>query len=413
MVRNADVRKKELAAASSGTAPGPTGSEDYVIRVLDGPASIDAAQWNALLALQPSSTPFMRHEYLSALHASSSACPKTGWVPQFLCILEGSGSQTLVAACPLYVKDHSYGEYVFDWAWADAYQRHGLHYYPKLLDAVPFTPVPGPRLMARDAADRRLLLRAMQQLAREAKLSSAHLLFLDEADQDAARAEGWMMRSTVQFHWTQRAPEPYADFADLLASLQREKRKKIQQERRRVGEAGVEFSALQGAQITRDDWTFLYRCYTQTYREHHSTPYLTRDFFARMAETMADHWLLFVASKDGQRIAASLICIDPQQRAAFGRYWGALEHIPCLHFEACYYQPLAWCIANGYLRFEGGAQGEHKMARGLLPVQTWSAHWLAHPQFAQAVGDFLEREGAGVAEYISELNDRRPFKAAP
>jgi predicted N-acyltransferase len=393
---------------TEGEDAGPNASNDYVIRVFDDPASIAAAQWDELLAAQPSSTPFMRHAYLLALHQSSSAVAKTGWLPQFLAVFEGDA---LIAACPLYIKDHSYGEYVFDWAWADAYQRHGLHYYPKLLDAVPFTPVPGPRLLARDAVGRRVLLRAMQQLARNATLSSAHLLFLDEADQQAARDEGWMMRSTVQFHWTRREPAPCADFAELLASLQREKRKKIQQERRKVADAGVVFAELQGAQITRDDWDFFYRCYTQTYREHHSTPYLTRDFFARMAGTMAENWLLFIASKDGERIAASLICIDPERKAAFGRYWGAVEHVPCLHFEACYYRPLAWCIANGYQRFEGGAQGEHKMARGLLPVQTWSAHWLAHPQFAQAVGDFLEREGDGVASYISELNERRPFKA--
>ena len=409
MVKNADVREQDSEGEEAGQAAGSKASDDYVIRVFHDPAAIAAESWNDLLAAQPSSTPFMRHEYLLALHQSASAVAQTGWLPQFLAVFDGDA---LIAACPLYVKEHSYGEYVFDWAWADAYQRHGLDYYPKLLDAVPFTPVPGPRLLARDQTGRRVLLRAMQQLARDAKLSSAHLLFLDEADQQAARDEGWMMRSTVQFHWTQREPAPYVDFADLLASLQREKRKKIQQERRKVADAGVVFTELQGAQITPGDWDFFYRCYAQTYREHHSTPYLTREFFARMAATMPENWLLFVAWKDGARIAASLICIDAERQTAFGRYWGAIEHVPCLHFEACYYRPLAWCIANGYQRFEGGAQGEHKMARGLLPVQTWSAHWLAHPQFAQAVGDFLEREGNGVASYISELNERRPFKAA-
>jgi len=387
-----------------------TSSEkDYVIRVFDDPADIDPAAWDSLLATLASSTPFMQHAYLLALHRSASAVAETGWLPQFLAVFDAG---TLIAACPLYLKEHSYGEYVFDWAWADAYQRHGLQYYPKLLAAVPFTPVPGPRLMARDATARRVLLRAMQQLARDAKLSSAHVLFLDDADQQAARMEGWMMRSTVQFHWTQRDETPWPDFTAFLASMQREKRKKIQQERRRVTDAGVSFVELEGTQITAVDWDFFYRCYCQTYREHHSTPYLTRDFFARMASEMPANWLLFVALKDGERIAASLVCIDPVARTAFGRYWGALVHIPCLHFEACYYRPLAWCIANGYLRFEGGAQGEHKMARGLLPVQTWSAHWLAHPQFAQAVGDFLEREGAGVAGYLDELNERRPFKVA-
>ena len=385
-------------------------SDDYVIRVFDDPSQIDAARWNALVDAQPSATPFMRHEYLRALNESRSASADTGWLPQFLVLAAGD---ELVAACPLYLKDHSYGEYVFDWAWADAYQRHGLRYYPKLLGAVPFTPVPGPRLLARDQRARVVLLQAMQQLVLDAKLSSAHLLFLDDADQQAARDAGWMMRSTVQFHWTNREPVLYETFSDFLSGLNRDKRKKIQQERRRVNDAGVSFSQLQGQQIGEADWDFFYRCYALTYRAHHSTPYLTRDFFARMASTMAEHWLLFVASRGGERIAASLIAIDPARKLAFGRYWGATEHVPCLHFEACYYQPLAWCISNGYLRFEGGAQGEHKMARGLLPVQTWSAHWLAHPQFSQAVADFLEREGAGVANYIDELNERRPFKDAP
>jgi predicted N-acyltransferase len=381
---------------------------EWVVRVVSDPTEIDAEAWNALVEAQASATPFMRHEYLAALHTSGSAIDEAGWTAQFLLVSDGDA---LVAACPLYVKAHSYGEYVFDWAWADAYQRHGLSYYPKLLSAVPFTPVPGPRLLARDPASRRVLLRAMQQLAEQAGMSSAHVLFLDDDDAQAARAEGWMMRSTVQFHWTNREPAAYADFADFLASLQREKRKKIQQERRRVADAGVSFTTRVGAEISATDWDFFYRCYTLTYRAHHSTPYLSRDFFERMAASLPQHWLLFTAYRDGERIAASLIGIDSQRGHAFGRYWGATEHVPCLHFDACYYQPLAWCIAQGYRRFEGGAQGEHKMARGLLPVQTWSAHWLAHPQFARAVSDYLEHEGEGVASYLDELNERRPFKA--
>jgi uncharacterized protein len=382
-------------------------SNHYVIRTFSNPEDIDASQWNALLEVQPSATPFMRLEYLRALHASGSACAQSGWQAQFIALFE---NDSIVAACALYLKDHSYGEYVFDWAWADAYQRHGLAYYPKLLCAVPFTPVPGARLLARDAQARVALLRAVQATASQARLSSAHVLFLDEADQAAAREAGWMMRSGVQFHWENRAPEPYSSFEQFLASLQRDKRKKIQQERRRVVDAAVSFTALQGTQIGAADWDFFYLCYTKTYREHRSTPYLTRDFFARMAHDMAPHWLLFVASRNGERIAASLIALDPAQRVAYGRYWGATERIDCLHFEACYYQPLAWCIAHGYRRFEGGAQGEHKMARGLLPVQTWSAHWLAHPQFASAVADFLAREGEGVANYLEELETRKPFK---
>jgi predicted N-acyltransferase len=382
--------------------------EAFMVRVFSDLAEIDGAAWRSLLDAQPSANPFVALEYLRALDESHSAVAATGWAPHFLGIVERG---ELVAACPLYLKDHSYGEYVFDWAWADAYRRHGLDYYPKLLGAVPFTPVPGPRLLARSHEHRVLLLRAMEQLAREAGLSSAHLLFLDPADQAAAREAGWSMRSTVQFHWSNREPTPYADFADFLASLQREKRKKIQQEARRVADAGVTFSVAEGAEIAADDWDFFYRCYTLTYRAHHSTPYLTRDFFARSARTMGDRWLLFTAWREGRRVASSLVAIDPDRKLAFGRYWGATEYIPCLHFDACYYQPLAWCIAQGYRRFEGGAQGEHKMARGLMPVQTWSAHWLAHPQFARAIDDFLEREGAGVETYLSELNERRPFKA--
>jgi predicted N-acyltransferase len=383
---------------------------DAAIRVCDDPGDIDAAAWDALVAAQPSATPFVSMAYLRALHDSASAVDATGWAPHFL-VLERAGE--MVGACPLYLKDHSYGEYVFDWAWADAYRRHGLEYYPKLLDAIPFTPVPGPRLLAHTHADRVVLLRAMEQLARSAELSSAHLLFLDDADREAAREAGWSLRTTVQFHWTNRLPAPYADFADFLAGLHRDKRKKIQQERRRVAEAGVTFTFAAGDGIAAADWNFFYRCYTLTYRAHHSTPYLTRDFFARSAATMGGHWLLFVAWRGGERIAASLIALDPERGSAFGRYWGAVEQVSCLHFEACYYQPLAWCIAHGYRRFEGGAQGEHKMARGLLPVQTWSAHWLAHPQFARAVDDFIAREGAGIETYLSELDERRPFKDAP
>jgi uncharacterized protein len=246
--------------------------------------------------------------------------------------------------------------------------------------------------------------------AQRAGLSSAHLLFLSDADRAACERAGWMLRENVQFHWTQREGAPWNDFADFSASLQREKRKKIAQERRRVAEAGIEFDVLQGRSIDEDAWDFFHRCYTLTYRAHHSTPYLKRAFFAAMARTMPGHWLLFVARRGAQRIAASLIALDPARRVAWGRYWGSQQFVPCLHFEACYYQPLAWCIANGYTRFEGGAQGEHKMARGLLPVRTFSAHWLADARFASAVDDFLAREGAGIAGYLDELNERSPFK---
>ena len=371
--------------------------------------SLDAAAWNDLLQAQAAPTPFMRHEYLAALHASGSAVPETGWAPQFLTLHRGGELQ---AACALYLKSHSYGEYVFDWAWADAYRRHGLAYYPKLLGAVPFTPVPGTRLLARSDADRDVLVTALHRLALDGRLSSAHVLFIDDADRAAFQRAGWMLRQGVQFHWTQDVAQPVADFAGLLQRLQRDKRKKIQQERRRVAEQGVSFSVHEGAAITEPLWDFFHRCYTLTYAAHHSTPYLTRDFFTRMARTMPGNWLMFVARRGNAPIAASLIAVDPPRGTAWGRYWGCTEHVPCLHFEACYYQPLAWCLANGYVRFEGGAQGEHKMARGLLPVATHSAHWLRDARFAAAVADFLAAEGAGIGDYVDELRERNPFKSS-
>ena len=392
----------------------------YRIRVHSDPAALDPAAWNALLATQASPTPFMRTEYLLALHASGSAVPETGWAPQFLTLESDAG---LHAACALYLKSHSYGEYVFDWSWAEAYQRHGLRYYPKLLGAVPFTPVPGARLLAQDSQWRTRLVDAIDRFAREATLSSAHLLFTDDADTAALGAAGWMVRHGVQFHWTQDAAAPVADFGNLLSRLQREKRKKIQQERRKVADAGVVFSVHEGSAISQPLWDFFYRCYTLTYNAHHSTPYLTRDFFRRMASDMPQNWLMFVARRGGnvggdgggelgEPIAASLVAIDPVLRSAWGRYWGSTEYVPCLHFEACYYQPLAWCLANGYQRFEGGAQGEHKMARGLMPVQTSSAHWLRDTRFASAVADFLASEGQGIEQYVDELRERNPFKTA-
>lgn len=350
----------------------------------------------------------MRSAYLRALHDSRSACHETGWAPFFVSLWQGG---QLAAACALYRKHHSYGEYVFDWAWADAYRRHGLNYYPKALSAVPFTPVPGARLLARNEDARVALAHALVRIAGEQGLSSLHVLFVDEADAQALATAGCMIRHGVQFHWNQDAANPAVDFTELLARLHRDKRKKIQQEQRRVREAGVHFTVHEGAAIDDALWSFFYECYTRTYLEHHSTPYLTRDFFKRMAREMPENWVLFVAHQDSEPIASSLVAVDPVRRHAYGRYWGALRAIPCLHFDACYYQPLTWCLGNGYTRFEGGAQGEHKMARGLLPTPTRSAHWIADPRFADAVDDFLQREGAHVGAYLDELREHNPFKA--
>ncbi|MBC7437653.1 MAG: N-acetyltransferase [Bdellovibrionales bacterium] len=404
--------------------PGPVKSDsnDYVIRVLKSPDEVDAAAWNALLANQPHDSPFMRHEYLAAMHDSKSAIPKTGWTPRFITLWRGD---VLQAACALYRKSHSYGEYVFDWAWANAYEQHGLPYYPKALVAPPFTPVPGARLLARDAHARVALVRALIEWCGDEELSSLHLLFCSDEDVAACTEAGLMLRHTVQFHWTNTTPT-YASFDAFLASLNQEKRKKIRQEQRKVSEAGVSFRWALGADIRAQDWVFFYRCYERTYLEHGNAPYLTPAFFARMASTMPENWLLFIAERGGKPIASSLIAVQagpsastgPQaatgkqsfEKVAFGRYWGALERVDCLHFEACYYQPLKWCIEHGYSRFEGGAQGEHKMARALLPVKTTSAHWLAHPSFSDAVERFLEREGQGIGNYLEHLEHRTPYK---
>ena len=409
-----------------------------IARVLASPLDVDATAWNTLLARQSHPTPFMRHEYLAALETSGSATARTGWAPRFMTLWE---DDTLIAACPLYLKNHSYGEYVFDWAWASAYEQHGVPYYPKAVIAVPFTPVPGTRLMARDDAARALLVQAVCQWCEDENVSSVHILFASDDDVLTSAQQDLMLRHTVQFHWKNATPtlaaasaalvpeesspvggegQPFKDFEHFLTSLAQDKRKKIRQERRRVADAGVTFRWSRGADISAADWDFFYRCYERTYLEHGNPPYLTRDFFARMAAHMPEAWLLFVAERDGQPIASSLIAISAlpssasgqkdQNFVAYGRYWGALERVDCLHFEACYYQPLQWCIDHGVQRFEGGAQGEHKMARALLPVQATSAHWLAHPAFAEAVDRFLQREGAGVADYLESLNQRLPFK---
>ncbi len=384
-------------------------SVDYVTRVSSDPAQVPREAWNALLASEADATPFMRHEYLCALHDSGSATPRSGWTPAFVTLWRGDAMQ---AACPLYLKAHSYGEYVFDWAWANAYEQHGLAYYPKALVGVPFTPVPGARLLARDADARQALLREVLRFCEKEQLSSLHLLFLSEADRQACSAQGLMARHTVQFHWSNTEPG-YAGFDHFLASLSQDKRKKIRQERRKVAEAGVRFRAIPGGQMSDGDWDFFYRCYERTYLEHGNAPYLTRDFFERMAREMPQHWVLFLGEREGRPIACSLVAVSGTGPAgvAYGRYWGALERVDSLHFEACYYQPLQWCIEQGLRRFEGGAQGEHKLARALLPVRADSAHWLAHPDFADAVARFLAREGQGVERYLDDLERRSPLRA--
>ncbi len=366
------------------------------VRIADSLSGIDPTEWNALAGEQP----FLRHEFLSALIDTGCASAKTGWLPQIV-LLRRSGS--LVGALPIFAKNHSYGEYVFDWAWADAHERHGVDYYPKLVCAVPFTPVRGPRLLAASATVKRTLVKAALELARDC--SSLHVLFAGDEDAAVLAEAGFLMRRTVQFHWTN---DGYADFGDFLGRLSHARRKNIRQERRRVAEAGVTLRWLEGAAIERKHWEFFNRCYRGTYAAHRSTPYLNLEFYLRLGAALPDHILMVLAERDDQPIAASLFLRDADH--LYGRYWGAVERVPLLHFECCYYQAIEYAIARKIKIFEGGAQGEHKIFRGLMPVQALSAHWLAHPKFARAVETFLERETLGIAQYVNELAEHTPFK---
>jgi predicted N-acyltransferase len=398
---------------------------NYVTRVIEDPAGIAQDHWDSLLtacnqhgqSANGTLNPFVRHAYLAAMHSSASAVTQTGWQAYFVSLWDTSQAQEqLVGVCPMYIKAHSYGEYVFDFAWARAYQEHGLAYYPKAVIAPPFTPVPGPRLIAATQANKTALLAATLAICKDLGVSSMHALFIDDSDREACQAHGLLMRQTVQFHWHNTTPG-YASFDAFLTTMTQDKRKKIKQERRKVADAGVRFESKRGLAITEQDWALFYRCYEQTYVEHGNAPYLTPAFFEAMRDHMPENWVMFVAYTDtDQAFACSLVGLEVdghgQAVAAFGRYWGALARVDCLHFEACYYQPLMWCIENGVQRFEGGAQGEHKMARALMPQTTYSAHWLAHPSFADAVDRYLERETQGMQAYVQDLQARNPFKAS-
>lgn len=359
---------------------------------------ISAASWDHL----HDGNPLLSHAFLSALENSGSVGKGTGWHPQPLIVKQG---EQLIGAMPLYLKSHSYGEYVFDWAWADAYERSGLHYYPKLLSAIPFSPITSARLLTKQANVAVLMVEALEAVMQQHEFSSAHVLFPDEASAQYFEAVDWLRRSGVQFRWQNKN---YADFEAFLATLSHDKRKKIHQERKKIQQAGVLCRTIKGAEATARDWDFFYQCYCNTYREHHSTPYLTRAFFDEIGKTMPQNILLIVAERDGTAIASTLNIYN--QSTLFGRYWGATQFVSGLHFELCYYQAQIFCIAEQIEFFEGGAQGEHKLARGFEPRPTCSYHKIAHPQFESAIKQFLQRESAGIAAYTNELEERAPFK---
>lgn len=365
---------------------------------------VNAQDWDALLfkSDSPDVVPLLSHAFLSALENSGSVSGETGWKPHQLIVKQGG---KLIGAMPLYLKSHSYGEYVFDWSWAEAYARSGLNYYPKLLSAIPFSPITSSRILGNKPELAILIIEALENMMHQHHLSSAHVLFPDDSSSDYFDSAGWLKRVGVQFRWQNKN---YTNFAEFLATLSHDKRKKINQERKKIQAVGIVCKWIKGQDATEKDWDFFYQCYCNTYAEHYSTPYLTRAFFSEIAHTMPQNILLIVAEVNGSAIASTLNFYN--NSTLYGRYWGATQFVSGLHFELCYYQAQQFCISAKIQYFEGGAQGEHKLARGFEPRPTCSYHKIANPDFETAIKHFLIRESEGVAAYTNELEERAPFK---
>ena len=398
-------------------------AEQLIVKIVHRMADIDAAAWDACANPESASIggdsaptgdsaydPFLSHAFLSALEESGSASPQTGWTPHHLIMEDAEG---ISLGCVLmYLKSHSRGEYVFDHGWADAFERAGGHYYPKLQISIPFTPATGRRLLARPGPAMELiedhLLAAVIEVAQRAKISSAHFTFLTERQAARLGTHGLLLRTDQQFHWQNRG---YGSFDDFLNDLASRKRKNLKKERQRALENGIEIDWLTGDSLTEDHWDAFFRFYLDTGGRKWGTPYLTRKFFSLINETMADDILLIMAKRGGRYIAGALNFIGSQ--TLFGRNWGALEDHPFLHFECCYYQAIDFAISRGLSRVEAGAQGPHKLARGYLPMKTCSAHYIANPAFREAVEDYLQRERAYVDRDIAILSDHSPFRRNP
>ncbi|MDX2102715.1 MAG: GNAT family N-acetyltransferase [Alphaproteobacteria bacterium] len=381
------------------------GGDPLILKQTATVSEIPAALWDACAG---DDNPFVSHGFLSALEDSQSVGDETGWLPRPITAWQG---ERMVAAIPAYAKLHSYGEYVFDHAWADAYRRAGGRYYPKLQVAVPFTPVPGPRLLMLPGVDEdmpRRLARGLVEIAERMAVSSIHMTFAPAATATALAPHGWLVRTGYQFHWENRG---YRSFEDFLIDLASRKRKSIRKERREAQDSGLTILRLTGPAIEERHWDAFYRCYRSTSDRKWGQPYLTRAFFSHLSERMADRVLLVLAEDRGRPIAGALNLIGAD--ALYGRNWGALEHRPFLHFECCYYQAIEFAIERGLARVEAGAQGEHKLARGYLPTETRSLHWLLDPGFRQAVASYLIKERAYVAAEQAALSDGSPFRQDP
>ena len=368
---------------------------EVVAKLSSGVSGLNSTAWDRLAG----SDPFVSHAFLSALEVSGSVGEGTGWTPATLLVEDGASH--LVSAAPAYLKTHSQGEYVFDHGWADAFERAGGTYYPKLQIAVPFTPVPGPRLLGSQPQH---LLAAAEAVVVQNEISSAHVTFTDEAGVSECRRRGWLIRDGVQYHWRNRG---YRDFEDFLAALTSRKRKTIRKEREAARE-GLEFRILRGVDIGAAEWDWMWHFYQDTGSRKWGRPYLTRQFFDLIGESMGDRLLLFLALRDGQPIAGALNLVGSD--TLYGRYWGALEELPFLHFELCFYQAIEWAIVNGLTYVQAGAQGEHKLARGYEPVITRSAHFIVDPGFRAAVERFLDEERQAVAADMQWMRGQLPYR---
>jgi predicted N-acyltransferase len=383
-------------------------SESAVIRILPSIAEVAADAWDACaIADRSTLNPFLTHAFLKALEDAKTVGGRTGWTPQHLVLDDGKGG--IAAACPAYLKFHSQGEYVFDHGWADAYERAGGEYYPKLQIAVPFTPVPGPRLLTRagphQELNRRLLAQGAVELARRQSLSSVHITYLTESEWQRLGADGFLQRTGKQFHWHNQG---YATFDDFLATLASRKRKAIRRERAQALADGTAIEWVTGKDITEAHWDAFFAFYMETGSRKWGRPYLNRRFFSLLGAAMAERCLLVMVRRGGRTIAGALNLIGGD--CLYGRYWGAIEHHPCLHFEVCYYQAIEFAIQHGLPRVEAGAQGDHKLARGYVPVATYSAHWIADRAFARAVQRFLDEERQEMEEVRSALSAAAPYR---
>jgi hypothetical protein len=364
-------------------------------------ADVPAQAWNGLAG---SGNPFVRHEFLLALERRGCVGERLGWRPRHLLVHEGG---RLVAAAPAYIKHNSYGELVFDWAWAEAYERAGLAYYPKLVVAVPYTPVTGPRLLVEPAhtAARQALVEGALGLVQASGFSSLHWLFTDEGTTRSLESSGLARRVGCQFHWQNPG---YRDFQDFLGELSARRRKEIRRERRAVADQGIEVEVLGGREAQAGHWAAMHRFYRSTFDRRGGIPTLTREFFEDIGAHLPDAVVLVLARRGGRYVAGTFNVMGAQ--ALYGRHWGTEGFFPGLHFELCYYQTIEFCIARGLRTFEAGAQGEHKVARGFLPAPTYSAHWIAHPGFRAAVADFVAREGRAVTDYMEAVREHSPFR---